>query len=328
MIEFEWPWLFILLPLPLLLRRLLPPAAANRQAVLRTPLLEDFAASLSVEARAVTSPALLAAALLAWALLVTAAARPQWYGEPVQLPVSGRDLMLAVDLSESMQEEDFVLGNRAIDRLTAVKQVAGEFIERREGDRIGLILFGEQAYVQAPLTFDRKTVNTLLQEAFLGLAGGRTAIGDAIGLAVKRLQDNPGQRRVLILMTDGANTAGELEPLKAAELAAQTGLKIYTIGIGSDAVQRSTFFGTYTINPSQDMDEKALLAIAKATGGRYFRAHDTRELGEIYGVLDQLEPMEVEQQSFRPTRALFYWPLALAFILALLLCGRYILRSA
>ncbi len=328
MIEFEWPWLFLLLPVPLLLRSLLPPTATNRQAALRTPLLEDFAASLSGDARTVTSRALLIGALLAWALLVTAATRPQWYGEPVQLPVSGRDLMLAVDLSESMQEEDFVLGNRAIDRLTAVKKIAGEFIERREGDRIGLILFGEQAYVQAPLTFDRRTVNTLLQEAFLGLAGGRTAIGDAIGLAVKRLQDNPEQRRVLILMTDGANTAGELEPLKAAELAAQAGLKIYTIGIGADAVQRSTFFGTFTINPSQDMDEKTLTAIAKTTNGRYFRAHDTRELAEIYSVLDQLEPMEIEQQSFRPTRALFYWPLSLAFVLALLLFSAYILRSA
>jgi Ca-activated chloride channel family protein len=328
MIQFEWPWLFLSLPLPLLLRSLLPPAAINRQAVLRTPLLEDFAATLSSEAKAITSRALLAGALLAWALLVTAAARPQWFGEPVQLPVSGRDLMLAVDLSESMQEEDFVLGNRAIDRLTAVKRVAGEFIERRAGDRIGLILFGDRAYVQAPLTFDRRTVNTLLQEAFLGLAGGRTAIGDAIGLAVKRLQDNPEQRRILILMTDGANTAGELEPLKAAELAAQAGLKIYTIGIGADAVQRSTFFGSFTINPSQDMDEKTLAAIAKMTGGRYFRAHDTRELAEIYGVLDQLEPVEVEQQSFRPTRALFYWPLALAFILALLLFSGYIRRSA
>jgi Ca-activated chloride channel family protein len=328
MIEFEWPWLFLLLPLPLLLRILLPPAAANRQAVLRTPLLEDFAASLNANTKAAASRVLLAGALSAWVLLVTAAARPQWYGEPVQLPVSGRDLMLAVDLSESMQEEDFVLGNRAIDRLTAVKKVAGEFIERRAGDRIGLILFADRAYVQVPLTFDRRTVNTLLQEAFLGLAGARTAIGDAIGLAVKRLQDNPEQRRILILMSDGANTAGELEPLKAAELAQQAGLKIYTIGIGADAIQRQSFFGVFTVNPSQDMDEKTLTAIARTTGGRYFRAHNTAELAEIYGVLDQLEPVEVEQQSFRPTRALFYWPLALAFILALLLFSGYILRSA
>lgn len=328
MIEFEWPWLFVLLPLPLLLRVLLRPADASRQAALRTPFLEDFAQSASGGRTAPGSRALLLGALLAWVLLITAAARPQWFGEPVQLPVSGRDLMLAVDLSASMQEEDFVLGNRAIDRLTAVKRVAGEFIDRREGDRVGLILFGDRAYVQAPLTFDRRTVNTLLQESFLGLAGERTAIGDAIGLAVKRLQDNPQQRRILILMTDGANTAGELEPFKAAELAQRAGLKIYTIGIGADAVQRRSFFGTFTVNPSRDMDEKTLTAIAEATGGRYFRAHDTAELAEIYGILDELEPVEVERQSFRPTRALFYWPLALAFLLSLLLFGGRILRAA
>lgn len=328
MIEFEWPWLFALLPLPLLLRRLLPPVVENRQAALRTPFLEDFTVIMSGGSAAASSRALLLGALLAWVLTVTAAARPQWLGEPVQLPVSGRDLMLAIDLSASMQEEDFILGNRAIDRLTAVKRVAGEFIERRAGDRIGLILFGDRAYVQAPLTFDRLTVNTLLQEAFLGLAGERTAIGDAIGLAVKRLQDNPQQRRILVLMTDGANTAGELEPLKAAELAQQAGLKIYTIGIGADAMQRRSFFGTFTVNPSRDMDEKTLTSIADTTGGRYFRAHNTEELAEIYGILDELEPVEIEQQSFRPTRALFYWPLSLAFLISCLLFSGYLLRTA
>jgi Ca-activated chloride channel family protein len=327
MIEFEWFWLFALLPLPLLLRWLLPAAVEDRQAALRMPFLEDFMASADSGRSAAGSRALLLGALLAWVLLVTAAARPQWYGEPVQLPVSGRDLMLAIDLSESMAEQDFVLGRRAIDRLTAVKQVAGEFIERRAGDRIGLILFGDRAYVQAPLTFDRRTVHTLLQETFLGLAGKRTAIGDAIGLAVKRLQDN-AQQRILILMTDGANTAGELQPIKAAELAQQAGLKIYSIGIGSDAVQRRTLFGSFTINPSSEMDEQTLTAIADTTGGRYFRAHDTAELAEIYRILDELEPVEVEQQSFRPTRALFYWPLALAFLLSLLLFGGRILRAA
>jgi Ca-activated chloride channel family protein len=327
MIEFEWPWLFALLPLPLLLRYLLPAVAENRQAALRTPFLEDFTLITGGNPLIAGSRALLAAALLAWILLVTAAARPQWYGEPVELPVSGRDLMLAIDLSASMQEEDFVLGNRAIDRLTAVKRVAGDFIERRNGDRIGLILFGDRAYVQAPLTFDRRTVNTLLQEAFLGLAGDRTAIGDAIGLAVKRLQDNPQQRRILILMTDGANTAGELQPLKAAELAQQAGLKIYTIGIGADAVQRRSFFGSVTVNPSRDMDEQSLTAIADSTAGRYFRAHDTAELAQIYGILDELEPLEIEQQSFRPTRALFYWPLSAAFLLSCLLFSGHILRT-
>jgi Ca-activated chloride channel family protein len=219
-----------------------------------------------------------------------------------------------------------------IDRLKAVKYVAGEFIARRTGDRIGLILFGDRAYVQTPLTFDRQTVRTLLQEAFIGLAGERTAIGDGIGLAVKRLrpqsEQSPQQQRILILMTDGANTAGELSPLKAAELAAEAGLKIYTIGIGSDAVQRRSFFGTFTVNPSSDLDEATLKTIADKTGGRYFRAHDTAELEKIYKLLDQLEPVEVETHSFRPTRALFYWPLSLAFAIFIMILPSHTLRSS
>lgn len=155
-------------------------------------------------------PALLMA--LAWVLLVSAAARPQWLGDPVEQAVSGRDLMLAVDLSGSMEIEDFLLDGRPVDRLTAIQHVATQFIERRVGDRLGLILFGEQAYLQAPFTFDRKTVSTLLNEAVIGLAGDKTAIGDAIGLAVKRLKDNPAGQRVLILLSDGANTAGTVTP--------------------------------------------------------------------------------------------------------------------
>lgn len=319
MLEFVWPWMFYLLPLPLLVRWLLRPAE-TQQAALRTPFLEDFREQATAGMRPARDMRFLALAGLCWLLLITAAARPQWVGDPVDLPVSGRDLMMAVDLSGSMQEQDFLINNHPVDRLTAAKKVAGEFIERRAGDRLGLILFGDQAYIQTPLTFDRKTVNTLLQEAVLGLAGERTAIGDAIGLAVKRLQHADENSRVLILLTDGANTAGEVQPLKAAELAAQIGLKIYTIGIGADEILRRSFFGgVQRINPSQDLDEKTLTAIAEKTGGRYFRARNTKELQQIYGLLDQLEPAEQEKQSFRPTRSLFHWPLALALSLMALL---------
>lgn len=314
MLEFIWPWMFYLLPLPLLARLLLP-AAEARQAALRTPFLDDFREQATTAAHPAHGRRILAVAGLSWLLLVTAAARPQWVGEPVELPVSGRDLMMAVDLSGSMQEQDFMINDRPVDRLTAAKQVAGEFIERRTGDRLGLILFGDQAYVQTPLTFDRKTVNTLLQEAVLGLAGERTAIGDAIGLAVKRLQHADENSRVLILLTDGANTAGEIQPIKAAELAASIGLKIYTIGIGADEILRRTLFGVRRINPSQDLDEAALTAIAEKTGGRYFRARNTEELQQIYELLDQLEPVEQETQSFRPTRSLFHWPLSIGVCL-------------
>jgi Ca-activated chloride channel family protein len=267
-------------------------------------------------------------ATLIWILLLLATSRPQWIGEPVDLPVSGRDLMLSIDLSGSMETEDFILNNRAIDRLTAAKAVAGDFIQRRQGDRIGLILFGDRAYVQTPLTFDRKTVTTLLYEAALGLAGQRTAIGDAIGLAVKRLQDNPENQRVLILMTDGASNAGEIEPLTAADLAAKTNLKIYTIGIGADEMLRRSFFGgVQRFNPSSDLDEKTLQAIADQTGGRYFRARNTEELEQIYALLDELEPVEQDAQSFRPTCAIFYWPAGFALLLTFMLTAMRLGKS-
>lgn len=328
-IEWAWPWMFAALPLPWLARWLLPAARGRDGAALRVPFLDDFTGFDTGQATRGHFRPLRLAAWLAWALAVTAAAQPTWVGEAVDLPVSGRDLMLAVDLSESMAREDFVINDRAVDRLTASKAVAGDFIERREGDRLGLILFGDRAYVQTPLTFDRPTVKTLLMEAVIGLAGRRTAIGDAIGLAVKRLKDNPEHQRVLILMTDGANTAGEIEPRRAAGLAADAGLTIYTIGIGADKMQQRSIFGMLRqVNPSSDLDEETLTAIAEQTGGRYFRARDTAELEEIYQLIDRLEPVERDSQSFRPTRALFHWPLGLAALLAALVCARRLSSGA
>ncbi len=272
--------------------------------------------------------------LLAWCLLIIATARPQWYGEAIELPVSGRDLMLAVDLSGSMEIEDFVIKNRPVDRLTATKYVASDFIDRRVGDRLGLILFGRQAYLQTPLTFDRETVKTLLLESVIGLAGRETAIGDAIGLAIKRFrhmrknteltsaesEDTPGASthtdKILILLTDGANTAGEIEPLKAAQIAAQDGLKIYTIGVGAEKMKVQSFLGTRTVNPSKDLDETTLTKIAELTGGRYFRAKDTKGLSVIYSLLDELEPIVQEAQSFRPKKSLYPWPLGAAIVIA------------
>ena len=255
--------------------------------------------------------------------------RPQWVGDVMSIPVSGRDLMLAVDLSGSMQEEDFVLKGERVDRLTATKSVAGDFIERRVGDRIGLILFGERAYLQVPFTFDRKTVKTLLYEAEIGLAGKATAIGDAIGLAVKRLRERDESNRVLVLLTDGANTTGTVAPKEAAQLAAAEGLKIYTIGVGADEMLVRDLFGMRKVNPSAELDEETLKTIAGITGGRYFRARDTRELEEIYRLLDKLEPVAEEARPFRPRKALYYWPLAGAvFIAALLLPAGFKRRAA
>ncbi|MGZ5054315.1 MAG: vWA domain-containing protein [Methylobacter sp.] len=315
MIHFEWPWLLASLPLPLLIRWLVPAKMPVEQAALKVPFLDDFSDG---ETRAVSQtqkwPLWLSA--IAGLLLVSACARPQWLGEPIEQAVSGRDLMLAVDLSGSMEEQDFVINKRAVDRLTAAKGVASDFINRRVGDRVGLILFGSQAYLQTPLTFDRKTVISLLSESVIGLAGDNTAIGDAIGLAVKRLKNEQTNSRVLVLMTDGANTAGEVSPLKAAELAAANHLKIYTIGIGADEMIVRSFFGSRKVNPSADLDEKSLIKIAESTGGQYYRARNTDELNNIYMRLDELEPVEKDKQYFRPRSELYYWPLSLALGLA------------
>ncbi len=324
MIHFEWPWVAILIPLPLLVRQLLKPVDIKEDAALRVPFLYEFTQQGQRSRSQAYSKKLLLLAVLTWLFFVFAAMRPQWLGEFVEIPVSGRDLMLAVDLSGSMEERDFIINDEQVDRLTATKWVAGQFIERRVGDRLGLILFGEQAYLQTPLTFDRQTVKTLLYESAIGLAGQSTAIGDAIGLAVKRLRERDEQSRVLILLTDGANTAGAVQPLAAAELAAREGLKIYTIGIGADEMIVRSIFGSRRVNPSAELDEKTLRAIADKTGGQYFRARDTQELEQIYAILDQLEPIEKDVQRFRPQSALFFWPLTVGMLFSvLLLLWRY-----
>ncbi len=319
MLQLEWPLVLLLLPLPLLAHMLLPPRALAEQVALRVPDAGafEFGGTAVRTGRPRRWPVWLAA--LAWGLAVFAASRPQWLGEAVSIPVSGRDLMLAVDLSDSMRTGDFVLEGRQVNRLSATRAVATDFIERRRGDRVGLILFGTRAYLQTPLTFDVDTVRRLLGEAAIGLAGERTAIGDAIGLAVKRLDGAGDSNRVLILMTDGANTAGEVAPIRAAELAAARGLKIYTIGIGADEDIENSWLGLRRSSPSSQPDEATLRAIAAATGGRYFRARDSAELAEIYAELDALEPMPREVERLRPIRPLFAYPLAGALALASLL---------
>jgi Ca-activated chloride channel family protein len=315
-IEFAWPWLFAVLPLPLL-AVLLPRAPEAQAAAVRLPFYDALHVTVGA-ARTGRSRPRLVLAVLAWLLLVAAAARPQLPGEAVQLPVSGRDLLLAVDISGSMQTEDMVLGNRVTTRLTAVKAVAGKFIERRTGDRLGLILFGDQAYLLTPLTFDRATVHTQLDEAAIGLAGKSTALGDAIGLAVKRLRDQPQENRVLILLTDGANTAGSVDPLKAADLAAGEGVRIYTIGVGADEITLPGLFGARVI-ASGELDEATLQAIAAKTGGHSFRARDIEALDEIYRLLDELEPVSEDVELLRPAAELYTWPLAAALVVSMLL---------
>ena len=311
-----WPWLLALAPLPWILRWLMPASHSNDMQALRVPWFSAVAGGGKVGW--MKRPWLALVAALVWLLLVVAASRPQWIGEIESLPVTGRDLLLAVDISGSMDTQDMVLNNTAVNRLKVVKKVAGEFIKRRHGDRVGLILFGSRAYLQTPLTFDTETTATLLNESEIGLAGRETAIGDAIGLAVKRLRDDAASDRVLVLLTDGANTSGEVQPLQAAEFAARDGLTVYTVGVGADEMMVQDFFGSRVVNPSADLDEDTLRAIADQTGGRYFRARDARGLEKIYEILDELEPVESDVEMVRPVDELFYWPLGLAYVLALI----------
>lgn len=313
MIDLVWPWALYALPLPWLYRRVLRARTGAANAALRVPATEDFSAVGERPSARAASRGAYWLALIAWVLLLAAAARPQWLGEAIEIPVSGRDLMLAVDLSKSMQEVDFVVDGERVNRLLAAKRVVGDFIDQRVGDRLGLVLFGSQAYLHVPLTFDRATVKQLLNESVIGLAGPSTAIGDAIGLTVKRLRHSDSTHKVLILITDGANTAGAIEPLRAAELAAAAGLTIHTIGMGADEMIVRRLFASFRFNPSRDLDEETLRAIAERTGGRYFRARDAAELQSIYEEIDQLEPVERGGEYFRSTTPLFPWPLGAAF---------------
>lgn len=316
MLTIEWPWVLAALPLPLLARWVLPSAAPHPGKALRLPFYHELASGGARAGRIPRWREFLA--WLAWLLLVLAAARPQWLGEPIQLPVAGRDLMLAVDVSGSMQQQDYQLAGRPANRLDVVKAVAGRFIERRGGDRLGLVLFGTRAYLQTPLTYDRDTVRAMLHEAVIGLAGRETAIGDAIALAIKRLREQPEDNRVLILLTDGANTAGNIAPLDAAQLAERSKVRVYTIGIGGGPVGVRSVFGTL-LQQGSDLDPKTLQAIADKTGGRFFQATDAAQLEEVYDELDRLEPSIRDQREFRPMRPLFIWPAGGALLLSIAL---------
>jgi Ca-activated chloride channel family protein len=309
-----WVWILALLPLPWLVRSWMSAAPRAGLQALKVPWFTMMASS---QAGWMKKPVLAVLAGLAWALLLLAAARPQWVGEIETLPITGRDLLLAVDISGSMDTQDMILDRKAVNRLAVVKKVAGEFIQRRKGDRVGLVLFGSRAYLQTPLTFDTETTAILLDESEIGLAGRETAIGDAIGLAVKRLRDDAASERVLVLLTDGANTSGEVQPMQATQFAAREGMTIYTVGVGADEMMVQDFFGSRLVNPSADLDEDTLRAIAEQTGGAYFRARDAEALATIYEQLDELEPVESDHEAIRPVDELFFWPLSGGFLLVL-----------
>lgn len=324
MFEFDWPLIFLLFPVPWLIRRFAP-SAENRPAALQIAFMPRLRAVQPEPAKPGVrrTPWVF---LLIWLLILSAAARPQLLGDPLPMEVTGRDMMLAIDLSGSMEFRDMQLDGEETDRLSLVQQVMGQFIQRRHGDRLGLILFGSQAFVQAPLTHDRRSVRKWLDESFIGLAGRQTAIGDAIGLAIKRLEQQPAERRVLLLITDGANNAGRISAIQAARLAAERQIRIFTIGIGAETapMQGDTSERLFAErDPSVELDEGTLKEIALLTGGEYFRARDSESFEQINQQLDSLEPALHEGRTLRQSLPLYPWPLGLALILSMALTGWY-----
>ena len=314
---FAWPWWLCALPLPWLVRRLLPATGAGAPA-LRVPFGERLGA-IGGRIGPARAQRLGVLPWLAWALLCVAAARPQQLGEVVQPPQTARDLMLAVDLSGSMDERDIELEGRTVSRLVAAKAVIDAFLERRQGDRVGLIVFGERAYALTPLTRDLDTVREQLRSMEAKIAGPATAIGDAIALATKRLQARPADQRVLILLTDGVNTPGLLEPAKAAVIARDAGVRIHTVAFGGYGAGLSVFGVPIRMPGNAALtDEAGMKRIAEITGGRAFVARDAEQLVGIYDEIERLEPVKLPGQRLRPKIERYAWPLAASLLCALL----------
>ena len=312
MLTFAHPWLFMLLPLPWLIRRLLP-AHHEQKAAVRVPFLQRLSrlaglqpgSGVAMARRPISQWLVLS---LTWLFVIAAISRPQWLEEPIIKELPMRDLLVAVDLSGSMEAEDFTdADGNIVDRLTAVKQVLDTFFARRDGDRIGLILFGSAAFVQVPFTDDLDVVRELLDEAQIRMLGPRTMLGDAMGLAINLFERSEVDERVMIVLTDGNDTGSLVPPERAAGIARDNGVVVYTIAIGDP-----------TAVGEQALDEKTLQNIAATTGGGYFHANDRQELEAIYDHLDEINPRQVETQSYRPLTDLYYWPLAAGILLSLL----------
>lgn len=317
MVKLIHPWLLVLIPLPIMANWLLPRIKNLGQKALMVPFFQLIEQNVSASYHKTTNQPLWKTfiAWLIWFLLVIAAASPAWVGEPIKLPNKGRSIMLAIDISKSMKRQDMRVNQKRFSRLAVVKSAAGQFIQDRSNDHLGLILFGSNAYLRSPLTSDAQTLNQLLKNAAPGMAGNKTAIGDAIGLAIKRLKKAPKDNRVLILMTDGQNNAGNVKPMQAARMAAELNIRIYTIGLKT---QKHMFM------PNQGADNKTLKNIAKVTNGQFFVAGDARQLQNIYHSLDQIEQTQQKQSYYQPIKLLYPYPLGLALLISVLLSLSYI----
>ena len=312
MLEFAYPAAFLALPLPLLVYWLVPPHR-ERVSALRVPFFEDIVSAAGAEARpgavVMRRRALqLAGAALVWGLLVTAMAKPEWVGEPIVREEASRDIMLAIDVSGSMDYRDFPgEDGRPVQRLAAVQRVVDRFVAERESDRIGLIVFGTKAYLQLPFTRDLETARALVELMEVGMAGPKTALGDSIGLAINSFKNSEVDDRLLILLTDGNDTASKMTPINAADIAKLNGVEIYTIGIGN------------TEATGEDrVDFDTLAAIAARTGGEFFNAENEAALDAIYRRIDETAVADVRTQSWRPRESLVHWPAGLAVILVLM----------
>ncbi|WP_243978770.1 vWA domain-containing protein [Vibrio natriegens] len=311
-IEFVWWWALILLPLPLLVYKLLP--RESQQAEIKLAYLPDNTHSNKPQQKLQKT-----SSIAIWTLLIIACARPVWFGDPIEFQPKYRDLMLVVDLSGSMQKEDMNLDGEFTDRLTAVKKVLSDFVAKRKGDRLGVVLFGDHAYLQTPLTADRQAVIQQINQTVIGLVGQSTAMGDGIGLGTKTFVDSNAPQRVMVLLSDGGNTAGVLDPIEAAEIAKKYNATIYTVGVGAGEMMVKEFFMTRKVDTAADLDEKTLTQIAEVTGGQYFRARDTEQLENIYETINQLEPVSSDTQTWRPQSEWFRYPLSAALGLSVLL---------
>jgi Ca-activated chloride channel family protein len=320
MVTLSHPWLLLLLPLPLVLGRIMSPYRESRQA-LRAPWFQRVGSVLgtkpaegAVILKAKTTARVFSGVL--WILITVALARPQYLEPPVSRVVPTRDLMLLVDLSGSMGTEDFTnAGAQTVDRLCAVKEVLDDFLTRREGDRVGLIVFGNAAFVQVPFTQDLAACRLLLEEAAVRMAGPRTAFGDAIGLAITLFEGSEVKDRVIIALTDGNDTGSKVRPTEAAKIARDNAITIHVIGVGDP-----------TATGEEKLDEETLAEVAAATNGRYFFAADRDQLNEIYTELDRIDTREIEAETFRPRRDLFHWPLTAFLALGLVYHGAVLLK--
>lgn len=316
---FIWPWAVLLILLPIFTRYILPAKRIETNAIsvaLRVPFFHRLSSFLT-PARLSGGKRIAFLLSLSWIFFVIACIRPVQFDDAIVLPREARNIMLTIDVSGSMAEQDFDLQGRPVTRLTMVKSVVNDFIKKRPDDNLGLVIFGSEAYLYTPLSFDKKTLRSLFDEVSIGIAGEQTAIGDAIAKAVEGVSAAPADSRIVILLSDGYSNAGVISVNEAIELAKKQNVKVYTIGVGSNQKTVQSFFGTFAVNPSLNLDEATLQEIARQTGGRYFRAKTTAELNDIYNAINALEQVDSETLSVRPQTELFFIPLLISMLLLL-----------